>query len=486
MKQRVFVLGAGLAGLTLATRLLRRRDLDIEVTLVERERDVGGLAGSFEYEGLYFDYGSHRLHPAAPLEVLRDVRALLGPDLLERRSKGRIRLSGRFVEFPLNPVNLVLRLPPSFLAGVARDTIAGPFRRGRRAPVSFGDVLLDGLGQTICETFYFPYARKLWGLEPADISPVQARRRVSANSIAKMMRRALAAIPGCRPRGAGGFLYPRRGFGQISQALAQEVRFLGGRVLLSAVSHEVRLQNGRVTSLAVGPSTAVRAGKPHETASGLEESRADFVFSTIPVTDLLDALRPAPAAEVRGARQKIRYRGMVLCYLVLDTHRFSPYDSHYFPEADLPFSRVSEPKNYSTSEEPSGVTGLCVEIPCWPGDDIWNAPERETGHMVVNYLERAGLPLRSPVKATFVRRLAQAYPVYARGFEPQFRIIDDYLAGISNLVSLGRQGLFAHDNVHHTMEMAYRASECLEPGLGWNPEMWRLRREQFAKHVVVD
>jgi hypothetical protein len=64
--------------------------------------------------------------------------------------------------------------------------------------------------------------------------------------------------------------------------------------------------------------------------------------------------------------------------------------------------------------------------------------------------------------------------------------VTDHLAGIRGLVSLGRQGLFAHDNTHHTMEMAYRASDCLGPGLNWDGERWQRYREQFRSHVVED
>ena len=46
----------------------------------------------------------------------------------------------------------------------------------------------------MCERFYFPYARKLWGLEPEEISGEQARRRLSADSPAKLERRSVYRI----------------------------------------------------------------------------------------------------------------------------------------------------------------------------------------------------------------------------------------------------------------------------------------------------
>lgn len=486
MTGRFIILGAGPAGLALAMKLLRKPDIGAEVVVIEQKPYVGGIAASFECQGLHFDYGSHRLHPATPPELLSDLKSLMGDDLLDRPRNGRIRLLGRFVKFPLNPFEFFLQMPLSFPVGIGRDAVSKPFRQKSKSPVSFADVLLDGLGKTICNAFYFPYARKLWGLGPEEISPVQVRRRVSAGNVSKMMRKALAALPGFKSGGTGRFFYPREGFGQICRSLAREVERLGGKILLSTKVEEIRLQNGRPAGVMVRSSGARIAGDRGQVAPGFKELIPDFVFSTIPVTDLVSCINPGPLQGVMKACRRIRYRSMVLCYLILETDRFTPYDAHYFPEADTVFSRLSEPKNYSFSVEPHGLTGLCAEIPCWFGDEFWRASGEMISSLVVRDLARAGLPLRCPVRTAFARRIRHAYPVYDLDFEARFKKIDDYVNQISCLISLGRQGLYAHDNTHHTMEMAYRASECIQRGPVWDSDRWRLYREQFGKHVVED
>ena len=470
MSKKVVILGAGPAGLALAMKLLRRRDIDVEVIVVEKESHVGGLTGSFECEGLIFDYGSHRLHPATSPDILDDIRDLLGPDLLDRPRNGRIRVLGRFIRFPLNALDLTARLPLSFLSRIVRDKMVKPFGQKSNARGSFADVLLDNLGPAVCDVFYFPYARKMWGLDPGEIDGEQARRRVSAKKIHIILGKALWALPGFKRRGSGRFYYPRKGFGQISLAFAQEIKRLGGHLHLSTAIREVCVEKGRMKGIV--------------TKNG--EVLADFVFSTIPIAVLAGALSPRPPSEVGYACRNLKYRGMVLHYMVLETERFTPFDAHYFPEQDVVFSRLSEPKNYIGSSEPSGLTGLCAEIPCDVGDEMWKAPEQEVSDRVVEDLRSVGLPVRSPVRESFVRRIPYAYPVYHLGFEKEFQIVDGYLEGIPGLVSLGRQGLFVHDNTHHAIEMAYRASECLEPDLNWNSGMWRLCRERFSQHVVED
>ena len=67
------------------------------------------------------------------------------------------------------------------------------------------------------------------------------------------------------------------------------------------------------------------------------------------------------------------------------------------------------------------------------------------------------------------RRLRQAYPVYRRGYEERFELMDHWLGGVDGMLTFGRQGLFAHDNTHHTLEMAYAAVECLSPDGQFRP-----------------
>jgi hypothetical protein len=56
---------------------------------------------------------------------------------------------------------------------------------------------------------------------------------------------------------------------------------------------------------------------------------------------------------------------------------------------------------------------------------------------------------------------------------------------LPDLISYGRQGLFAHDNTHHALFMAYSAVECLD-GMRFDREKWARFREAFKTHVVED
>lgn len=469
---RIAILGAGPAGLGAAWQLAKQRKA--EVTVFEQKDSVGGNAGSFELAGLPVDYGSHRLHPSCDPAILEDLREILGEDLLDRPRHGRIRLQDRWIHFPLKPQDLMLRLPVSFGTGVAFDALKKfvPHRSNGNGRETFTTVLEKGLGATICRDFYFPYAEKIWGLPPVELSATQARRRVSAGSLGKMVKKVLAVVPGFKTPGAGRFFYPRGGFGQISRAIGDEARKLGVKLELNSTVQKIELGENQVVTF--------------ETNGKSESIEVDYVWSTIPLTVLAKIVEPKAPAEVIEASRKISYRAMVLIYLVLNQPQWTEFDAHYFPEADIKLSRLSEPKNYSASREPKDRTVLCGELPCTVDDQIWNSTDEELARFVSEAVARCGLPIESEILEVKTKRLPFAYPIYQEGYEKYFMLQDEWASSLSRVLTFGRQGLFAHDNTHHALAMAYRAVECLDEAGEFDKSEWRRYRQEFSKHVVED
>lgn len=470
-RPRVAILGAGPAGLGAAWQLARSGKA--EAVVLEQRGEVGGNSGSFELDGLMLDYGSHRLHPSCHPNILADLRDLLGEDLLDRPRHGRICLRGRWIHFPLKPVDLMLRLPMSFAAGVAFDSarklLPTPSANGED---SFASVLERNLGSTIYRDFYHPYAQKIWGVSAEQLSAIQAYRRVSAGSLMKMVKKVLALVPGFKAPGAGRFFYPRKGFGQISQALAQVADREGAQVLRDTTVQQIYF------------------GAPHRIEVVRDGSaqilEADYIWSTIPITTLARLMNPAAPPEVIEAGRNITYRAMILIYVVIAQPQFTEFDAHYFPDADIALTRISEPKNYSARTEPKDRTVLCCELPCDVGDERWQMTDEELGQLARQALERSGLPIQAPIIQVVTKRLSHAYPIYHQGYEKHFDRLDRWASGLDRILTFGRQGLFAHDNTHHALAMAYAAVDCLNQSGNFDSAKWNEYRAEFATHTVED
>jgi protoporphyrinogen oxidase len=387
-----------------------------------------------------------------------------------RPRNGRIYLCGRYVSFPISPRNLFNKLP-SFVARTAWDA-ATRVTRKKKLPLTFEDVLLQGLGPTLCHSFYFPYARKLWGLEPNQIDQLQAKRRVAADTAAKIFAKVFATAIGRAGPGRS-FYYPRNGFGQISEALAAEARRLGGRIALGYGAHALRV-------LKDGWQVQIKSADREE-----RRCEAPLVFSTIPTSILIRLLGATVPAHVGSSVDHLRHRGMLLIYLELARDHFTQFDAHYFPSADVMLSRLSEPKNYSASSLPAGRTGLCAEIPSALQEDLWSREDKEIVERVLRDLDHVGLPVRDHLNCAFVLRVPFVYPIYELGIREKMDAIEAFLDTLPGLIVLGRQGLFLHDNTHHTMEAAWHAAACVN-GTEFDYPAWRSHRCSLRDTVVED
>ena len=99
-------------------------------------------------------------------------------------------------------------------------------------------------------------------------------------------------------------------------------------------------------------------------------------------------------------------------------------------------------------------------------------------------MEEAGLAARSEVAEYFTRRMKWVYPVYDRNYRENTRITLNYLDGISNLYSVGRQGGFNYVG----------QIDCLDIGVVTADHIlrrdkkarWAEARGRFADYIVLD
>lgn len=441
----LLVLGAGTAGLAAAARAAER---GYRVLVVDHAEHVGGLAASVEVAGMAVDYGSHRLPARLASEVQADLTRLLGTDLQLRRRTARVRVEGQWVEPDSAAGDLRRRLPRSISAGMGRRV--RPFRRDRptREPGSFAAVMRERVGDTVYDALYEPYAQKMFGLPGDRLAGDPAARLVLADPHWR------ASVRG--PADGATYHYPRRGFGQIASALAEHAVAAGATLRLGTEIDAVEPAFGSVVIRTIDGSTLT----------------ARHAFSTLPLPRLARSTRPGPPLNAIETATRLRFRAMVLVFLVHRGGRWTAHDCHHFPGADTPVLRIGEPANYRDSaDDPAGHSVICAELPATVGDEIWRADEATLAGLVADTAARHDLPPIA-VDEVVVHRSPTYYPTYTLGFDRDLSGLVTWLRGIPSVTSFGRFGLFFHDNTHHALLLAREAVDALGPDAAFDHQRW--------------
>lgn len=419
------ILGGGPAGLA-AGYYARKNGLPFRV--YEGGGEVGGNCRTLRWGDFLFDTGAHRLHDRDPVTTA-EIRALLGDDLLEVHAPSQIRWRGRFVDFPLSPIDLLRKLDLRTLGRIGVEVL----RRGpgpSSAPGSFRELAVRAYGETLAEMFLLNYSRKLWGAETDQLSPGIAGKRLRGLDLRTFL---VEAVGGKRRKTThldGTFYYPRYGIGQIFERVA------------GAIGAENIALHSRITGLVHERKRLRRI-----VLNGEREIDAGTVISSLPLPLALGMLRPHPPAELMELALSMRFRHLVLGVFLLDQPRLTANASVYFPGSQ-PYTRLYESKNRSPHMAPNGQTAIVLEIPCQPGDEYWGMEDERLGGELQASLAADGLLREEDVLAFRSYRVPYAYPILEVGFEEKVRRIAEYLDTFENFHPLGRSAKFQYSHIH--------------------------------------
>lgn len=455
--EKIVILGGGITGLTAAWEL--SKNSRSPVLLIEKSVSAGGLAGSFHRRDRIFDFGSHRIHEQYDPEVLGIIRELLGDDLLKRPRRGQIRIQGKFLNYPpaitqvLTSFGLAqgMRLVRDFLLSRG-NFLFTPNSATRPTPrTSFEEYATRAVGRSLYESFYRPYALKLWGVSPAGLSFEPAVSRVRKFEVKAVWKELKNKATGATTNHS--FYYPARGFGQIAEKIQERFIENGGEILFESSVERLELNDDSEVE-AVQVKTG--EGEPRRLS-------AKLLISTAPI-DVLHQLVCSALGGGEAAELGLSWRSLRILYLFTPDKTPSVHETYYFPEPDVIFGRVSEPAKYSPFLNPvGGKTALVIEIPCTFGDEIWNLEDEGIAERCISDLRR--LKILSPRPAGdseyFSRKIKNLYPVYELGWREKLDEALRRFNSIKNLYAVGRPALFLHCNVDHCMAMALNLARHL-------------------------
>jgi protoporphyrinogen oxidase len=458
--QSVVIVGAGPAGLTAAYELGRQ---SVPVVVLEQGGRVGGLARTEEHGGFRFDLGGHRFFTKVR-EVSAMWREVLGGEFLRRPRLSRIYYNGRFVQYPLKPLNALWALGMGEAVLVVLSYLRWQVRPHRRED-TFEQWVTNRFGERLFRIFFKTYTEKVWGISCSELKAEWAAQRIRNLSLRSAVLAMLVQPRTTITTLIEEFDYPRLGPGMMWGAVREAVERRGGTVELDSEVVGVQRDGDRITSVVVGRDGARR------TVPGTH------FISSMPVTALVARLDPPAPPDVREAAASLHYRDFLTVCLIVDGADLFPDNWIYVHDPGVRVGRIQNFKNWSPDMVPDPTkTSLGLEYFCDEGDELWSSSDADLIALGTAEVGRLGLTRGAAVVDGCVVRVPKAYPIYDADYREHLDRIRSYVEGFTNLQTIGRNGLHRYNNQDHAMLTGMLAVRNLMQGE--RNDLWSVNTEQ--------
>tara|TARA_A100001037_G_C15142457_1_gene634508 strand:- start:1154 stop:2737 length:1584 start_codon:yes stop_codon:yes gene_type:complete len=518
-ERTAIIIGAGPAGLTAAYELLERTD--IRPVVIEADSIVGGIARTVEHAGNRIDLGGHRFFSKSdrvmkwwqnilPLQrapsgdsrvkvTYQNRRRWIdlppdGPDpdddddvMLVRSRDSRILFRGQMFDYPLSLSLTTLRkLGWTATARILASYLKAQISR-HRPELSLEDFLINRFGRELYLTFFKSYTEKVWGVACSDIPAEWGAQRIKGLSLGAVLKHAVSRVRSVSQSTAQKktetslieqFLYPKYGPGQMWQSVAERVVAAGGEINLNTRAVSLEHERGEVRAVSM------------QRADGtVEKAACDFVFSTMPVCDLIAGIEPSAPDEIRDIADGLIYRdfitvGLLLSQVTVDggttgskLAQALPSNWIYIQEPHVQVGRVQIFNNWSPYmvADPDTVW-IGLEYFCNEGDALWVKDDPTLAALAAQELKEIGLADPEDVLTSVVIRMPKTYPAYFGSYE-RFDRIRTYVDGFENLFLIGRNGMHRYNNQDHSMLAAMVAVDNISSGRMAKEAVWEVNTE---------
>ncbi|HLJ77952.1 MAG TPA: NAD(P)/FAD-dependent oxidoreductase [Acidobacteriaceae bacterium] len=515
MRPTAIIIGAGPAGLTAALELLRRSD--VRPVVLEATQRIGGISCTIRHNGNRMDIGGHRffsksdrvmnwwteLMPIASTENGSGLHAIhyrnkqrviaTGPSsaddpdlvMLVRPRKSRIYFLRSFFDYPLALNGQTIRQ----LGFWRMFKIGLGYLRARLFPrkneKTLEDFLINRFGTELYRTFFKSYTEKVWGVPCNQISAEWGAQRIKGlslrSAIAHFLKKTFSpkqssgiAQKGTETSLIERFLYPKLGPGQLWEHVADLVTEKGGEVRLGWRVNRLHVEGNRIIS--------VHATDNH---GATHTFPADYVFSTMPVRELIHALDVPVPNDVRAIADGLVYRDFITVGLLVDRLIVTEPDGStlkdtwiYIQEPDVLVGRLQIFNNWSPfMVADPGKIWIGLEYFCYESDTLWNMPDEEIARFAIAEVEKIGILRASDVRDSHVVRVPKTYPAYFGTYD-RFDEIVRYVDGFENLFLVGRNGMHKYNNQDHSMLTAMAAVDQIVAGRIDKSALWQINTEQ--------
>ena len=506
-KKTAVIIGAGPAGLTAAYQLLKQTD--IKPIILEESPYIGGISRTAEYKGNRMDLGGHRffskneevnklwseLIPLQGAPAYDDKKlgvekelAANGPDpekedrvMLLRNRLSRIFFLHKFFDYPIS------LKPATFInMGFVRTMKSGFGYIGscifKKKEDSLENFYINRFGRPLYEMFFEYYTENLWGRHPSQISADWGAQRVKGLSLSKAVWNVISKPFRSKDKVETSlieqYFYPKKGPGQLWEYLADDIKKLGGEIIMNTKVKDIVLsEDGKNVKQVIT-----------EDGNAFD---ADVFFSSMPVRDLVAGMGDVPSEEVRRVANGLPYRDYITVGVLANKLKLEnktkiktltgnvPDCWIYVQEREVRLGRLQIFNNWSPYmvNDPDSKMWIGLEYFCNEGDDLWEMTDEAFIDFAIDELVKIDVVDREDVLDATRIKVKKAYPAYFDTYK-EFDTVKKYLDGIENLWCIGRNGQHRYNNMDHSMLTAIEAVRAVASGSTEKTNVWNVNTEK--------
>jgi len=400
--QRIVIIGGGFTGLAAAYELTQA---GCDVTVLEADDQIGGLAGSFDVDGVALERFYHHWF-TNDQHVMQLIDELGVRDhVLLRPTRTGMYFANNFYRLS-TPKDLLKFKPLSLIDRIRLGLLALKARRVKDwrplESMTARDWLIRMGGRKVYDVVWQPLMAGKFGPYADDISAVWMWNKLKLRG-------------GSRGKGGAEMLaYFRGGFAALAERLAEAVEQQGGRILTRHPVSRVDVADGRVTAVHA-------AGETFE---------ADTALATPALPIIAELIREHVDADYCAQLERIEYLANVCLVLELDRSLSQTYWLNV-NDPSFPYVGVIEHTNFEPPESYGGkhIVYLSKYLP--HTDELYLMSDQEVYDFSLPHIQRMFPDFKDEwVQRYHVWRARYSQPIVGKHYS---ELIPDYDTPIEGL-----------------------------------------------------
>ncbi|MBI3026898.1 NAD(P)/FAD-dependent oxidoreductase [Candidatus Woesearchaeota archaeon] len=407
MAEKIVVLGGGASALGAAYELAKH---NFNTTIIEKGKNIGGLASSYKIDGFYIERFYHHFFPTDELVFQLAKELGIKDKFIWRKTKMGFYYKNKLYGFT-SPLDILRFKPLAFMDrikfGLSMLKIAKNRDYGNLDKVSAEKWLIGVFGRDAYEKIFRPMLKIKFAMSIDNASAAFVYGRLHAR--AKSRSKSLVSEK---------LGYMEGGYNSLIKALYNRIR-AKSEIIYNSDIVEIRYSKDRYI---------IKISKSNK----IKIIEADYVINTLPL-EIFSRIAKNFPGKLMHCIKKIKYQA-VICATIGLKRRLSDYYWINVSSADLPFHGVIEHTNFIPSRNYKNFHIVYIFNYVSPEHEFWKVNESSIKKAYLSGLQKMFPHMnRKDILWFKLSKERYATPIFLQGYEENMKKIENarnlYFAG---------------------------------------------------------